>query len=147
MKFAETLVLDFLEELIPEELPDEGVFEGLARSVRLGESVDVVRVEQIGRKTCDYVFGAGCWFRGTGTGTDTGRSSNSSSNRRGGRFVPDFWLLLRSRLGLWGGRPRVGLGHHKQSSKAGNGNKRRAVVVVGAKYLCGYTSSMRRAMG
>jgi hypothetical protein len=45
VKFAETLVLDFLEELVPEELPDEGVFEGLALSVRGGQTIDVVRVK------------------------------------------------------------------------------------------------------
>ena len=36
VKFAEALVLDFLEKVVPEELADKGVFEGLARRVRAG---------------------------------------------------------------------------------------------------------------
>ena len=45
VKFAETLVLDFLEKVIPKELADKGVFEGLVRRVRGGQSPDIVRVE------------------------------------------------------------------------------------------------------
>jgi hypothetical protein len=45
VKFAETLILDFLEEIIPEKFFDEGVFERFARSVRGGQSIDIVRVE------------------------------------------------------------------------------------------------------
>jgi hypothetical protein len=55
--------------------------------------------------------------------------------------VPDFGSLQSCRLGLWGGRPGVGLGHHRRSS--GDGNKGRVVVVVQAlvgKCFCGYTS-------
>jgi hypothetical protein len=51
VKFAETLILDFLEEVVSEEFVDEGVFEGFARSIRGDQSIDVIRVEQIGRKT------------------------------------------------------------------------------------------------
>jgi hypothetical protein len=136
VKFAETLILDFLEEIVPEEFIDEGVFERFARSVRGGQSVDIVRVEQIGRKTCDCVLGGGWWTRGTVTGRCTRR-------RRGGRWVTNFGPLQSWRLGLWGGRPGVGLGHHRGSS--GDGNKRRDVVVVEALVgmcFCGYTSSM-----
>jgi hypothetical protein len=77
------------------------VFEGFARSVRGGHSIDIVRVEQIGRKTCYYVLGGGwswswSWSRGTVTG-----SSRSASRRRGGRWVPDFGSLQSCRLRLW----------------------------------------------
>lgn len=45
VELTETLVLDLLEKVIPEELADKGVFEGLVRSVRGGQSLDIVRVE------------------------------------------------------------------------------------------------------
>jgi hypothetical protein len=45
VKFAETLVLDLLEEIVPEELSNEGVFEGLARRVGRGQCTHIVRVE------------------------------------------------------------------------------------------------------
>lgn len=136
MKFAKTLILDFLEEIVPEKFFDEGVFEGFARSVRGGQSVDITRVKQLGRKTCYYVLGGGWWSNG---GTVTGRST---SRRRGGRWVPNFGSLQPCRLGLWGGRPRVGFGHHRRSS--GDGNKRRVVVVEAlvSKCFCAFTSSM-----
>ena len=118
VKFAEALVLDFLEKVVPEELADKGVFEGLARRVRAGQALDVVRVEEIGRETCDRVLVAG-WLRGAGRRT----------GRRGGRLVPDFGSLQRSRLGPWGGRARVRLGHRRQTCKTGDSNKRREVVV------------------
>ena len=51
MKFVETLVFDLQEEIVAEQVFDEGVFERLIRRVRGGESADVVRVEQIGRET------------------------------------------------------------------------------------------------
>jgi hypothetical protein len=79
VKFAETLILDFLEEIVPEKFFDEGVFEGLARSVRGDQSIDIVRVEKIGRKTCYYVLGDGwSWSRDIVTG------SRSTGRRRGG---------------------------------------------------------------
>ena len=45
VKFAETLILDFLEEIVAKKFVDEGVFEGFARSVRGGQSIDIIRVE------------------------------------------------------------------------------------------------------
>ena len=51
VKFVETLVFDLQEEIVAEQVFDEGVFERLVRRVRGGESADVVRVEQIGRET------------------------------------------------------------------------------------------------
>ena len=45
VKFAETLVLDTLEEIVPEEFFDEDVFEGFARGIRGGQSIDIIRVE------------------------------------------------------------------------------------------------------
>lgn len=63
VKLAEALVLDFLEKVVPEELADKGVFEGLARRVRAGQALDIVRGEEIGRETCDRVLVVG-WLRG-----------------------------------------------------------------------------------
>ena len=70
-------------------------------------------------------------------------TSKSTSRRRGGgRRVADFGSLQSCRLGLWGGRARVGFGHHRRAS--GDGNKRRDVVVEAlvVKSFCEYTSSM-----
>ena len=51
VKFVETLIFDLQEEIVAEQVFDEGVFERLARRVRAGESADVVRVEEIGCET------------------------------------------------------------------------------------------------
>ena len=51
MEFAETLILDLVEEIVAEQFFDYGVFERLARRVRGGKSADVVRMEQIGCET------------------------------------------------------------------------------------------------
>ena len=51
VKFVETLIFDLQEEVVAEQVFDEGVFERLAGRVRAGESADVVPVEQIGCET------------------------------------------------------------------------------------------------
>jgi hypothetical protein len=45
VKFAEALILDFLEEIISKEFFDEGMFEGFAGSVSGSETMDVIRVK------------------------------------------------------------------------------------------------------
>lgn len=89
MKFVETLVFDVQEEVVAEQIFDEGVFERLAGRVGAGESADVVLVEEIGCEGGDYVLGGG-------------RSRDRIGDIRASvRLVPDFESLRPTRLGPW----------------------------------------------
>ena len=108
VKFADTLILDSLKKVLAKQFFDEGVFERPTLRVRGGKCADVVRIEQIGRKTRNCILGSG---------RSRGRIRDSSG--RCVRLVTDFESLRCTRLGLWGGRPRVGLGHQRQVRRDG----------------------------